>query len=237
MRYQKALILGGSSGLGLEIAKGCLFSGVTELISVSSSQPDRQGEHVRFIQCDFNNNHQVNTFAAMIGDDNEKSLADIDLFFWVAGVLHRHDFADLNLRQVRAMLDVNLNGPLVIAHAVWQQMQLRNRSAHFVVVSSSSGIKPRAAEAVYVAAKHAQVGFTRSLALENKDHLLHVLLVMPGGMKTPFWNRARPNDYNSFLDPGEVASRIIQEVTQQQEETGEIGTGSYRELQIPRGSL
>ena len=228
MQYRKALILGGSSGLGLEIAKYCLLeSRAREILTASSSNTDRHEGNVRTIYCDLRIRECVDSLAYRI--NNDPGMAGIDLFFWIAGQLTRRDFADLRAEQVREMLDVNLSGPLVIANAAWKQMQMSPRPTHFVVISSSSGIKARPQESVYVAAKHGQVGFARSLALENKDRNLRILLVMPGGMRTPFWSAAQPADFDSFLDPEKVACKIIETIDSQVE--------PFAELSIPRGSL
>lgn len=108
-------------------------------------------------------------------------------------------------------------------------MQKSEGECQFVVVSSSSGTKARKDEAVYVATKHAQVGFTRSLALENDNPNVRVALVMPGGMRTSFWDKHPTPDYDSFLNPKHVAQNIVTRTMFQDE--------SFDEYDIPRGSL
>ena len=102
-------------------------------------------------------------------------------------------------------------------------------TSNFVVISSSSGVKPRSDEAIYVATKHAQVGFARSLGMENQNPNIKVSLFMPGGMQTPFWDKNPTPDYDSFLDPQKVAGKIMSTINEQ----GDL----FKETEIPRGSL
>lgn len=108
-------------------------------------------------------------------------------------------------------------------------MQDSAAQSNIITIASSSGKKARFDEAVYVATKFAQVGFTQSLGLENKNKNLKVSLILPGGMKTQLWDRNPTNDFGSFLDPSKVAEKIMSFVANQQE--------NYAELEIPRGSL
>ena len=99
----------------------------------------------------------------------------------------------------------------------------------FVVVASSAGTNAKAAEAIYVATKHAQVGLARSLGLENDRDDLTVCLVLPGGMKTGMWDGFNVPEFDEFSDPEVVARKIVD----QTEETAE----RFLELEIPRGAV
>ena len=108
-------------------------------------------------------------------------------------------------------------------------MQSSGKGKSFTVIASSSGLRARNDEAIYVATKHAQVGFTRSLGLENRDPKLKISLFLPGGMQTPFWDKQQPRDYGQFLDPAKVAQKVVTTVLEQKD--------PFLETEIPRGSL
>lgn len=97
-----------------------------------------------------------------------------------------------------------------------------------LVLGGTKGLGKEIAK-VYAATKHAQVGFARSLALENGSSDIKISLVLPGGMQTPFWDGHEVPDFNTFLDPMKVASLIVEKIMGQAE--------PYQELEIPRGSL
>ena len=108
--------------------------------------------------------------------------------------------------------------------------QQRIRST-LTVIGSTSSIKARGDEAVYVATKHAQAGLARSLALQaDEQHLpIRVALFLPGAMKTPFWRGSRPDDYAFFNDPAKVAEHILTAVNMQHQ--------TFLEWPLPKGTL
>ena len=217
------LILGSTKGLGKEISQECQKKG-WKTIEVGSSITDGKKENRTFLNCDLNSPESV---ALLI--EKLEELGPINQFFWVAGRILKGDFKDQGSSEIYRTLDINFRNAVPIVHMVWKQMQNSMGRSNIVAISSSSGIKPRFDEAVYVATKFAQVGFMRSLGLENKNKNLKICLILPGGMKTQLWNQYPTSDYDSFLDPSKVANKIMSFVSNQQE--------SYAELKIPRGSL
>ena len=219
----KSLILGATKGLGKEIASECLKKG-WNTIEIGSSTHDKLHENRTFLNCDLSSTESV---ASLIEKLNE--LGPINHFFWVAGRVLKGDFKEQSPAEIYQTIDVNFRNAVPIVHFTWQQMQNSAEKSSITIISSSSGKKPRYDEAVYVSTKFAQVGFAQSLGLENKNNNLKICLVLPGGMKTQLWDRNPTNDYESFLDPSKVASKIVSFVIDQHE--------GYAELEIPRGSL
>ncbi len=163
---------------------------------------------------------------ARIGSMPEYPITD---FYWCAGKLLKGNMVDQFEDEQREIVDVNFRNPLFIILPIWKAMQKCGLRCHFVVISSSSGTAAREDEAIYVATKHAQVGFARSLGKENKNSEVRVTLFMPGGMKTPFWDDNPQIDTEDFLDPKAVSYKIISDVSDQYE--------LYKEVSIPRNSL
>lgn len=219
---QTAFILGGTKGLGKEIALLCQAKG-WRTIAVGSSAEEHDAGHSVTRRCDLTDTTDVKALCNYIAGQR------IDHFFWVAGRIIKGKFHELTTDDILRTVDVNYRSSLLVAHAVWKQMHDTKTPKSFVVVASSSGRKPRSDEQVYAGTKHALVGTVASLGLENENPHLHVLLVLPGGMRTPFWDRQPHPDYATFLDPRKVAARIVEVSTAQ--------TTPYAELEIPRGSL
>lgn len=221
-----ALILGGTKGLGKEIALKSLHDGDKIVVAGSSVVREYEEDGITYIPCDLLARRSVNDLISKI-ENNQ--LPPISKFFWVAGRLLKGDFAKQSSREIDEVMSVNFVNPTLIARAVWAQMQKATEECQFVVISSSSGVKARKDEAVYVATKHAQVGFTRSLGMENSNPNVKVSLFMPGGMKTSFWDKNPTPDYDSFLDPKKVAQNVVV-LSMFQDDL-------YEEYEIPRGSL
>lgn len=216
------IIVGGTKGLGSEIANLLQSEGQETYVTGRSYDKDLHGEG-RVL--DLSSDEDVEAFTRFI---NEESAA-IEGFFWVAGYGYLGDFAGQT--DVQRMADVNFANILQIAQAAWRKMINSGQAGKFVVVSSTTGVKPRKDEAVYAATKHAQVGFARSLGLESErlGAKIKVALFLPGGMQTAFWEGNEPEIFNEFNDPAKVAKKICDSIAAQNDH--------FYEETIERGSL
>lgn len=214
------LILGGTHGLGREIA---LALQEKDEETYATGRSYDAAVHGAGIQLDLSNDVDVQNFV-----DHLDTL-EITGFYWVAGFGYNGDFSAQSDPQ--KMVDVNLANVMPIAQSVWKKLLESEQASHYVVISSTTGVKARKDEAVYAATKHAQVGFGRSLGLESERLTtnIKVSLFLPGGMRTEFWEGNKPTNFADFLDPKAVAKRIVGHTTSQ--------TDYFYEEIIERGSL
>ena len=219
------IILGGTSGLGLEMARQLRESGKRVLVLGKTHNAQEHGEG---FQLDVYYPEQVEAAPARIeqilGDDN------VEQFVWAAGYGWRGNFEDQP--DARSMAEVNFAGALPLVQWAWRKMARQNQKSVLTIIGSTSSVKARADEAVYVATKHAQSGLARSLGMQADEPILtvKVALFLPGAMKTPFWNgRELPADYVFFNDPAKIATHIINAIENQQQ--------PYLEWPLPKGTL
>ena len=216
------IILGGTSGLGLEMAKQLRERGERVLVLGKTHNPQRHGEG---FPLDVYYSDQVESASARI--EQILNGDDIDQFVWAAGYGWRGNFEDQP--SVRSMAEINFSGALPLVQWAWRKMSTQNRKSVLTIIGSTSSVKARSDEAVYVATKHAQAGLARSLADEQKLPV-RVALFLPGAMKTPFWNgRDLPADYMFFNDPAKIATHIINAIDCQQQ--------PFLEWALPKGTL
>jgi short-subunit dehydrogenase len=218
------LILGGTHGLGLEIAQAYHASGEDTFVTGRSYT---EADHEEGMAIDLSDQKDIDKLDRYLSGGLGKQI--IKRFLWVAGYGYLGDFAQQP--DPEKMAAVNFTNIMPIAQSVWQKQLGTDEATSFVVVSSTSGYKARKDEAVYAATKHAQIGFARSLGLESErlNSQIRVSLFMPGGMQTPFWKGNEPNNFNEFLDPAKVAQHIVEVVAAQRI--------SFYEETIERGSL
>lgn len=97
-----------------------------------------------------------------------------------------------------------------------------------MVIASSSSWKLRTDQTIYTAVKAAQATFVRNLATEfQRDRPdSKILLVNPGGLKTPHFHKDFNYDIGQFLDPDLAAGIIWNKVVRQ--------TSIFKEIQILR---
>lgn len=219
------IILGGTSGLGLEMARQLRKNGKRVLVLGKTHNAQEHGEG---FPLDVYYSEQVEAAPARI----EQILGGdaIEQFVWAAGYGWRGNFEDQP--DARSMAEVNFAGPLPLVQWAWRKMAHQNQKSVLTIIGSTSSVKARGDEAVYVATKHAQAGLARSLGMQADEQKLpvKVALFLPGAMKTPFWNgRELPVDYLFFNDPAKVAAHIITAVNHQQQ--------PFLEWALPKGTL
>ena len=83
------------------------------------------------------------------------------------------------------MIDVNVKGTLYAVRAALPHL-LESGEADIVTLASEAGRRGLPLEAVYCASKFAQVGFTRALDHELREHGVRCTNVCPGGVATDF---------------------------------------------------
>lgn len=217
------LIIGGTHGLGGEIAKQLQDHGEETFVTGRSYD---EAEHGPGMQVDLANESDIERLTSYVNELGDTVLKG---FFWVAGKGYTGNFADQP--NPREMILVNLANVVPVAQTAWRKMLTSESESNFVVVSSTTGVRLRSDETVYATTKAGQVSFARNLGKENErlGSSARVSLIMPGGMQTEFWDADRPAIYDQFLDPSKVAAKII-EFTFAQEKP-------YDELTIERGSL
>src|SRR5262249_46888319 len=135
-----------------------------------------------------------------------------------AGIGHWSPVVDLSLERIRAVLEVNFLGAVRCTKAFLPTM-LERRRGTLVFVSSGFGASPSPFTAAYSASNHGLTGFAGSLRAEVEPLGVNVLLVMPGGTRTAFFevNAYPPNVLSRYLfqrltPPERVARHIVRAV-------------------------
>jgi 3-oxoacyl-[acyl-carrier protein] reductase len=83
------------------------------------------------------------------------------------------------------IIDVNVKGALYTLRAALPHL-LKSPEADVVTIASEAGRRGLPFEAVYCASKFAQVGLTRALDHELREHGIRCTNVCPGGVATEF---------------------------------------------------
>ena len=112
------IILGGTSGLGLEMAKQLRERGERVLVLGKTHNPQKHGEG---FPLDVYYSDQVEAASARI--EQILNGDDIDQFVWAAGYGWRGNFE--NQPSVRSMAEVNFSGALPLVQWAWRKMLKR----------------------------------------------------------------------------------------------------------------
>jgi NADP-dependent 3-hydroxy acid dehydrogenase YdfG len=114
-----------------------------------------------------------------------KQFGGLDIVIANGGVGSYRPVLDTSLEEIQEMIDVNVKGLIYTVRACVPYL-LQRGGGDIVTVASEAGRRGLPSEAVYVASKFAQVGFTRSLDHELRSKGIRCSNICPGGVATDF---------------------------------------------------
>ncbi|TQM36689.1 SDR family NAD(P)-dependent oxidoreductase [Pseudonocardia cypriaca] len=170
-----ALVTGAARGLGREIAAAFAREGAAVVAADLTADGDPAAGVVP-VACDVTDADQV---AAAMALATER-FGPVDVLVNNAGISTVSPVAQLSERDFDRVVDVNLKGAFLCSRAFAAQAGARGS---IVTVASQAGKRGVANIAPYCAAKAAQIGFTRALALELAP-AVRVNAVCPGIVET-----------------------------------------------------
>ncbi len=211
------LITGAGSGLGAAIARAfgshgsrvvCLDIRREAAEEVASSLRS-DGVAAIALECNVAEEHSV---AACVDRALEEH-GSVDIAVSCAAIDHTLAVAEMSVEQWDAVIGVNLRGPFLVSRAVLPTMRARGYG-HIVNIASTAATRAWANASAYHASKWGLVGFSRGLGVEGREHGIRVTTVIPGGMRTHFFDRFEelgipmPLEEN-LQDPANVAEVVI----------------------------
>ena len=191
------LITGGSSGIGLALAKALVAKGAKVVITGRrSAAVSAAVVGLRKV------GGSVTGIAADVGTEEGRTLTlrqaldalgGLDILVNNAGGVRAGRLEATSRSGIEAMLNVNLLAPILLTRAALPSLRI---SGDAMVVNVTSGIALIGAPfyATYAAAKAGLARFGEALRRELKGEGIHVLTVYPGSTDTPMMktNRAGP---------------------------------------------
>jgi NADP-dependent 3-hydroxy acid dehydrogenase YdfG len=196
------VITGASSGLGEATAR--LLSAKGAIVVLGARRSDRlhslmdeltrKGGKALAVTTDVVHRDQVQKLV----DAAVETYGRIDVMINNAGLMPQALLERLQVDQWERMIDVNIKGVLYGIAAALPHMQ-RQKSGHFINVSSVAGHKVGPGFAVYAATKFAVRALSEGLRQEAKPYNIRTTVISPGAVATEL--------PNSVTDP-DAAARI-----------------------------
>ncbi|HXU01919.1 MAG TPA: SDR family NAD(P)-dependent oxidoreductase [Polyangia bacterium] len=187
LRGEVAVIMGGSRGLGLLLARELAAAGCRLVIAardpdqlrVAQHDLEARGAEVLAQQCDVGDRRDIDLLVAAA----HERFGRIDVLVNVAGLIQVGPAESMTIDNFRDAFAVNFWGPLHAMDAVIAEMQTRG-SGRIVNITSIGGTLAVPHLLPYVCAKAAAVALSDGLGAELAKNGIKVTTVVPGLMRT-----------------------------------------------------
>jgi len=212
---KRVLITGGSSGIGLALAKAVLAKGAK--VVITGRRPDALARAIQELQ---QTSSSVWSIAADVALPDGRgvtikqgidALGGLDILVNNAGGVRAGRLENTSETELQAMIDVDLVAPILLTRAA---MPALRASGDAMIVNVASGIALIGAPfyATYAATKAGLARFGEALRRELKGEGIHVLTAYPVGTDTPMMksNRAGPELGFSREPASAVAEAIVE---------------------------
>jgi 3-oxoacyl-[acyl-carrier protein] reductase len=200
-----ALVTGASSGIGAALARALDEHGVK--LGLASRRGDDLGLDAVAQPCDVRDHAQVESLVAA----TVQRFGRLDILVANAGVGAYAPVHELSLEWLDEIIDTNLKGTIYAVRAAVPHL-IESGEGDIVTVASVAGLRGLPLESVYCASKFGQVGFTRSLDHELREHGVRCTNVCPGGVATEFAledGRGRSPDVLPMMMTAAEAAEVV----------------------------
>jgi NAD(P)-dependent dehydrogenase (short-subunit alcohol dehydrogenase family) len=217
LKGKVVLVTGAGSGLGEATARAFADAGcMVACLDINQAAAERvcrdleaQDARCLALHCDVSNAQEV--FAAV--DTVSRQLGRLDIVVNCAAIDHTLPVSEMSVEQWDQVININLRGPFLFAKAALPLMR-QQRSGHIINIASTAAVRAWANASAYHASKWGIVGFSRGLSVEEREHGIRVTTVIPGGMRTHFFDRFMDQgipmpEQENLQDPANVAAAII----------------------------
>ena len=224
------LLTGATGGLGRAIAETLAGAGATLVLS------SRKQAELESLAASLEGEHHV--AAADLAEpgaalDLLAKAGEVDILVANAGLPGSGQLTDLSSEEVQRVLRVNLEGPMLMAHALLPRL-IAQGSGHLVMVSSLSGHAPTARQSVYNGTKFGLRGFALGLREDLRGTGVGVSVVSPGFIRDAGMfadSKASAPAGLGTASPQEVGQAVMDAIV---EDRGEITVAPWRQVRLAK---
>jgi len=204
LKGKRALITGGTHGLGMAMAKGLGKAGAELIINDLSAEKlenalkeyARVGLKAEGLLFDVTNDAEVKTAINTI----EKEIGSIDILINNAGIIKRIPMVEMEATDFRQVIDVDLVAPFIVSKYVGKHM-IGRKTGKIINICSMMSELGRDTVSAYAAAKGGLKMLTRNMATEWAKFNIQVNGIGPGYFATEQTAPIRVNGhpFNDFI--------------------------------------
>ncbi|MCB9797580.1 MAG: SDR family NAD(P)-dependent oxidoreductase [Alphaproteobacteria bacterium] len=209
MAFERAMVIGASSGIGAELVRRLAAEGVKvaalarrqdRLDTLAASLSSARGE-VRPFAVDVTD---LDAAAARF-DEVVAALGGLDLVIYAAGVMPEIVESEYNLAKDRQILEVNLLGAVAWLNLAGALFEAQRRGT-LVGISSVAGDRGRRGNPVYTASKAGLSAYLEALRNRLSRYGVSVVTIKPGPVRTEMTEGMQ---LPMIIEAGEAAEAIL----------------------------
>ena len=222
LRGRAALVTGGTSGIGYEIAKAFINAGAKVVITGRNEQ--KLSKACAAINKEVSCKNMI--FGLVMDNTNVKTMPQkleeikslvggqsVDILVNNAGVVGG-EVKDCLEEQYDRIMDTNLKGTFFLSQLMARYFVNNKIGGNILMIGSSSSLRP--ATSAYTITKNAVYGFTKGLARLLAPYGIAVNGLAPGPTATPMLmpdgvrdEISFPNSLGRYVLPGEIANMAV----------------------------
>lgn len=222
LKGRTALITGGTSGIGYEVAKAYINAGARVIITGRNEEKIKRACNAINDEVAFKNqiygivmdNTDIKAMPMKLREIEQMiSVGHIDILVNNAGVVGG-EVKNCTEELYDAILDTNLKGTFFLSQLIARYFVDNSIEGNILMMGSSSSLRP--ATSAYTITKNGLYGFTKGLAKVLAPHGITVNGLAPGPTATPMTmpNGVRdeisfPNPLGRYVMPGEIANMAV----------------------------
>jgi short-subunit dehydrogenase len=216
LEKKNCLITGATGGLGKQIAielakKNCnlFLTSIEENLEELKQELEKLNNEIliKYQHSDLRKDEDMEHLIKKIREE----FTSIDILINSAGENHRKPLSESTIDEFDSCMSLNARAPFVLCKEFSKDM-IEKKWGRIVNIASSSAHNGFKNAAIYCSSKHALLGLSRTLFTELKDNNVRTFCVSPGSMKTRMAKEDEgllaEHDYNTFMEPSEVAEFI-----------------------------
>jgi NAD(P)-dependent dehydrogenase (short-subunit alcohol dehydrogenase family) len=213
LQNKRAIVTGGSKGIGLAIAQSLITEGTDVLIcsrdqkaidqAVSIIQPTAVGR-IFGVTADVSRFQDVQHLFA----EADRQLGGLDILVNNAGFGIFRPTADLTVEDWDQVIATNLSGAFYCSKEALARFK-KSGGGQIINLSSLAGKNPFAGGAAYNASKFGMNGFGEAMMLDHRADNVRVSCVMPGSVDTEFGGAQSKEKSSWKIAPEDIAEIVL----------------------------
>jgi 3-oxoacyl-[acyl-carrier protein] reductase len=212
-KNKNCLIVGASGGIGNQIAKkiselGCnlfLVGKNKNRLSTLKKEIANRNKLIKiaFGSVDLTNDESINKLIKKI----RKEFDTVDILINAAGLFIEKPLQNSSIQEFDECFGINVRAPFIFCKEFSKDMK-KNRWGRIVNIGSSSSYNGFKNSTVYCSTKHSLLGLSRALFVELKEYGIRTYCISPGSVQTKMGRLSKDQNFETFLNPSEVAEYV-----------------------------